>query len=55
MLHQVQVAFLGGMSAMLWACAALCLLAAVLTATFIRVRQPDRVREPGAAESIHVG
>ncbi|MGY1897073.1 MFS transporter [Nocardia gipuzkoensis] len=55
MLHQVQVAFLSGMSAMLWACAALCLLAAVLTATFVRARRPGQVREPGAAESIHVG
>ncbi|MGK8520454.1 MFS transporter [Nocardia asteroides] len=55
MLHQVQVAFLGGMSAMLWACAALCLLAAVITGTFVRAPRPDRVRTPGAAESIHVG
>ncbi|MBF6337454.1 MFS transporter [Nocardia abscessus] len=54
-LHQVQVAFLGGMSAMLWACAALCLLAAVLTATLVRARRPGQAREPGAAESIHVG
>ncbi|WP_181724690.1 MFS transporter [Nocardia gipuzkoensis] len=55
MLHQVQVAFLSGMSAMLWTCAALCLLAAVLTAIFVRARRPGQVREPGAAESIHVG
>jgi hypothetical protein len=50
----VQEAFLGGMSAMLWACAAPCLLAAVLTAVFVRTR-PGRVPEPGGAESMHVG
>ncbi|MGW4327654.1 MFS transporter [Nocardia sp. NPDC004573] len=55
MLHHVQVAFLGGMSAMLWACAGLCLLAAVLAATVMRARQPAGAPEPGAAESIHVG
>ncbi|MBF6467752.1 MFS transporter [Nocardia beijingensis] len=55
MLHHVQVAFLGGMSAMLWACAGLCLLAGVLVATVMRARQPAGAPEPGAAESIHVG
>ncbi|WP_249644143.1 MFS transporter [Nocardia sputi] len=54
MLHQVQEAFLGGMSAMLWACAAPCLLAAVLTVVFVRTR-PGRVPEPDGAESMHVG
>ncbi|MEU7634024.1 MFS transporter [Nocardia sp. NPDC049220] len=55
MLHQVQSAFVGGMGAMLWACAALCLLAAVVTVAFVRSRRPAEWREPGAAESIHVG
>ncbi|WP_043720354.1 MFS transporter [Nocardia asiatica] len=54
MLQQVQEAFLSGMSAMLWACAAPCLLATVLSAAFVRAR-PGEAREPYAAESIHVG
>lgn len=55
MLHHVQSAFVGGMSAMLWVCAALCLLAAALAVAFVRTRRPAQASEPGAAESIHVG
>ncbi|WP_327112912.1 MFS transporter [Nocardia sp. NBC_01730] len=54
-LHQVQNAFIGGMGAMLWACAALCLLSAAVAAAFVRAKRPVEVAEPGTAESIHVG
>ncbi|MEU4342569.1 MFS transporter [Nocardia sp. NPDC023852] len=55
MLQQVQSAFVGGMGAMLWACAALCLLSAAVAVVFIRSKRPAEVREPGTAESMHVG
>ncbi|AFT99027.1 DHA2 family efflux MFS transporter permease subunit [Nocardia brasiliensis] len=47
LLHQVQTAFVGGMAAMLWVCAALCATAAVLAAVFIRVPRPAM---PAAAQ-----
>lgn len=50
-LHQVQSAFVGGMAAMLWVCAALCALAAVLAAVFIRAK---RSAGSAAAERLDV-
>ncbi|WP_405167109.1 MFS transporter [Nocardia sp. NBC_01499] len=39
-LHQVQSAFVGGMAAMLWVCAALCAVAAAVALAFVRSKQP---------------
>ncbi|WP_063630032.1 MFS transporter [Nocardia sp. BMG51109] len=55
MLEHVRSAFVGGMSAMLWVCAGICLVAAVLAAIFIRGRVPDTPDGGGAGESAHVG
>ncbi|QIS01829.1 DHA2 family efflux MFS transporter permease subunit [Nocardia brasiliensis] len=68
MLHQVQTAFVGGMAAMLWVCAALCVVAAGLAVAFLRaprpvapeerhrpVTAPDAVVGTDASESKHVG
>ncbi|MTE11706.1 MFS transporter [Nocardia aurantiaca] len=54
-LHQVQTAFIGGMSAMLWVCTAICVAAMMLAAVFTRSR--TRVEESGAdaGQSVHVG
>lgn len=61
LLHQVQTAFVGGMAAMLWVCAALCAVAAVLATVFIRAPRPaapaavpDR-QQPTAAPEVIVG
>ncbi|WP_069163622.1 DHA2 family efflux MFS transporter permease subunit [Nocardia altamirensis] len=67
MLHQVQTAFVGGMAAMLWVCAALCAAAAVLAAVLIRApraavgEQQERLDDAphvgqgaDASESTHV-
>ncbi|WP_328659458.1 MFS transporter [Nocardia salmonicida] len=53
-LAQVQQAFVAGMNTMLGLCAALCLVAGLVTA--LRLRRPTApVTQPDAAESIHVG
>ncbi|MEV0550841.1 MFS transporter [Nocardia salmonicida] len=53
-LAQVQQAFVAGMDTMLGLCAALCLVAGLVTA--LRLRRPTApVTQPDAAESIHVG
>ncbi|WP_067720662.1 MFS transporter [Nocardia yamanashiensis] len=53
-LHHVQSAFLDGMSAMLWVCAAICLAATVLAA--LLTRQPVAPEsETDVAESVHAG
>ncbi|PXX66426.1 EmrB/QacA subfamily drug resistance transporter [Nocardia tenerifensis] len=56
-LHQVQTAFVGGMSAMLWACAILCAVSAAVAAVFIRSRQPVEVTtgDPAAASDVAGG
>ncbi|MFC9433225.1 DHA2 family efflux MFS transporter permease subunit [Nocardia sp. NPDC057030] len=66
-LHQVQNAFVGGMAAMLWVCAALCAAAAVLAAVVIRAKRPvepvpapleaagGAIRPADRSESTHVG
>ncbi|WP_083905199.1 MFS transporter [Nocardia transvalensis] len=55
MLGHVQSAFVSGMSAMLWACAGICVIAAVLAAIFTRGRVPDTPDAAGAGQSVHVG
>ncbi|MBF6172519.1 MFS transporter [Nocardia blacklockiae] len=55
MLGHVQSAFVGGMSAMLWVCAAICVVAAALAALFVRTRVPDVAATGDAGESGHVG
>ncbi|WP_067818695.1 MFS transporter [Nocardia inohanensis] len=53
-LHHVQSAFVDGMSAMLWVCAAACAAATALAA--LRTRQPAAPEpEADAAQSVHVG
>ncbi|MEU7143074.1 MFS transporter [Nocardia sp. NPDC046473] len=42
-LHQVQSAFVGGMAAMLWVCAIMCALSAVVAAVVIRSKRPAEV------------
>ncbi|KAA8886524.1 MFS transporter [Nocardia colli] len=66
-LHQVQSAFVGGMAAMLWVCAGLCAVAAILAAVAIRAKRPAElesadlevvggtVRAADQSESTHVG
>ncbi|MFI6997845.1 MFS transporter [Nocardia sp. NPDC050175] len=51
-LHQVQSAFVGGMAAMLWVCAIMCALSAVLAAAFIRSKQPAAVRPEVAGGAV---
>ncbi|MCM6777964.1 MFS transporter [Nocardia sp. CDC159] len=55
MLSQVRSAFVGGMGAMLWVCAAICLVAAVLAVIFTRGRVPGSVPAADAGESVHAG
>ncbi|MFI9506508.1 MFS transporter [Nocardia sp. NPDC052566] len=55
LLEQVQRAFLGGMGAMLWVCAAICLVAAAVAVLFIRPKAQAEPVEPDAAQSVHVG
>jgi EmrB/QacA subfamily drug resistance transporter len=55
LLGHVQSAFVSGMSAMLWVCAGICLVAAGLAAVFARGRAPEPVAAAGAGESVHVG
>ncbi|MGW0635159.1 MFS transporter [Nocardia salmonicida] len=54
MLAQVQQAFVAGMDTMLGLCAALCLVAGLVTAVWLR-RPTTPVTASDAAESIHVG
>jgi EmrB/QacA subfamily drug resistance transporter len=55
MLAQVQSAFVGGMAAMFWVCAGICVLGIVLAAIFARNRALESVAGVGAGESVHVG
>ncbi|MBF6327369.1 MFS transporter [Nocardia transvalensis] len=55
MLGQVQSAFVGGMGAMLWVCAGICAVAAVLSAIFTRGSVSDAGAEIGRGQSVHVG
>lgn len=55
MLGHVQSAFVSGMSAMLWVCAGICVVAAALAAIFVRTGVPDTADAGGAGESGHVG
>ncbi|WP_280333181.1 MFS transporter [Nocardia wallacei] len=55
MLGHVQSAFVSGMSAMLWVCAGICVVAAALAAIFVRTRVPGTADAGGAGESGHVG
>ncbi|GAB2718458.1 MFS transporter [Nocardia thraciensis] len=55
MLGHVQSAFVSGMGAMLWVCAGICLIAAVLAAIVTRSAVPDAADAGGAGESGHVG
>lgn len=54
-LHTVRVAFVSGMSAMLWVCAAVCVAAAVLAAFTTRPRAGAETADPNAGQSVHVG
>ncbi|WP_081769639.1 MFS transporter [Nocardia nova] len=55
MLAHVQSAFVSGMSAMLWLCAAACVIAALLAAIRVRGGVPDPRSEADAGQSVHVG
>ncbi len=55
MLTQVHSAFIGGMAAMFWVCAGICVLGIVLAAIFARNRAPEPVAGEDAGESVHVG
>ncbi len=55
MLEQVQSAFVGGMSVMLWVCAGICVVAGVLAVFFTPGRMPDAPAAAGGGESGHVG
>ncbi|WP_051151660.1 MFS transporter [Nocardia niigatensis] len=55
LLAHVQSAFVDGMSAMLWVCAAICAVAAILAAFVIRGKDPVVPAELDAGESVHVG
>ncbi|WP_107654303.1 DHA2 family efflux MFS transporter permease subunit [Nocardia suismassiliense] len=52
MLHQVQSAFVGGMAAMLWVCAALCAVAAAIAVVFLRAKQPVEVAAAGPVPAV---
>ncbi|MGV9823889.1 hypothetical protein [Nocardia xishanensis] len=51
----MQSAFVSGMSAMLWVCAGICLLATVLAAIFTRNRVPDPAGANGVGEARGTG
>ncbi|MBL1075023.1 MFS transporter [Nocardia sp. 2] len=55
LLAHVQSAFMDGMSAMMWVCAAICLVAAALAAVFTRAPARPRDSLPDAAQSVHAG
>ncbi|QLY32001.1 MFS transporter [Nocardia huaxiensis] len=55
LLAHVQTAFMDGMSVMMWVCAAICLIAAILAAVFTRPQARPFRAEPDAAQSVHVG
>nr|WP_067673948.1 MFS transporter [Nocardia miyunensis] len=55
MLAKVQTAFVGGMGAMLWVCAGICLIAAVVAAIRTRSRASSARAVDDAGESVHVG
>ncbi|RDI64339.1 MFS transporter [Nocardia pseudobrasiliensis] len=55
MLGQVQSAFVDGMGAMLWVCAGICLVAAVLASIFTRAATPGVKQPADTGESVHVG
>ena len=55
MLAHVQSAFVSGMGAMLWLCAAVCVLAALLAALRGRDREPGTGAATDAGQSVHVG
>ncbi|GAB4583374.1 MFS transporter [Nocardia sp. IFM 10818] len=54
-LAHVQTAFTGGMSAMLWACAAVTLLVTALAPLLTRPVRDLKPMQPDAAESVHAG
>ncbi|MFI6870024.1 MFS transporter [Nocardia sp. NPDC050406] len=53
--HTVRVAFVSGMSAMLWVCAAVCLATAVLAGFVTRSRADAEPTAIDAGQSLHVG
>ncbi len=55
MLEQVQSAFVSGMGAMLWLCAGVCVVAAVLAALLTRSARPAPQTDVDAGQSVHVG
>ncbi|MFE3188545.1 MFS transporter [Nocardia sp. NPDC059240] len=55
LLGHVQSAFMDGMSAMLWVCAAICAVAAILAAFVIRGKESAEVLDVDAGQSVHVG
>ncbi|APB01383.1 MFS transporter [Nocardia seriolae] len=55
LLSHVQSAFIDGMSAMLWVCAAICAIAAVLAAIVIRRKDPVVTADVNTGQSVHVG
>ncbi len=55
LLAVVQSAFVSGMGAMLWLCAVVCLLGAVLAAFFTRNGARDATEDADAGQSVHVG
>ncbi|MFF3569432.1 MFS transporter [Nocardia jiangxiensis] len=55
MLSKVQSAFVGGMGAMLWVCAGICLIAAVVAAIRTRSAASSARTADDAGESLHVG
>ncbi|WP_067544053.1 MFS transporter [Nocardia crassostreae] len=55
MLEHVQTAFVGGMSVMLWVCAAVCLLMTALAPLLTRPVHEPKLVDPDAAESVHAG
>ncbi|MBF6235624.1 DHA2 family efflux MFS transporter permease subunit [Nocardia otitidiscaviarum] len=54
-LHTVRTAFVGGMSAMLWVCAAICLAAAGLAALTTAPRAAGETPAADTGQSLHVG
>jgi EmrB/QacA subfamily drug resistance transporter len=55
MLAKVQTAFVGGMGAMLWVCAGICLVAGIVAAITTRGGAPSARPVDDAGESLHVG
>ncbi|MGW4247496.1 MFS transporter [Nocardia sp. NPDC004722] len=55
LLGHVQSAFVDGMSAMLWVCAAICVIAAVLATFVIRGKESGAAVDVDAGQSVHVG